>query len=75
MRIIKVLSLMPIAFGSFLSVSANEYKFDNIVGPVKLNQHIKDAWFRSRLYRRILMFPNSNILLCMQPRSKSVNPS
>ena len=30
MKIPKVLSLIPIAFGSILPVSANEYKFDNI---------------------------------------------
>ena len=28
MRFIKSLSLIPIAFGSFLSVSANEYNFE-----------------------------------------------
>ena len=30
MKIPKVLSIIPIAFGSFLAVSADEYKFDNI---------------------------------------------
>ena len=34
MKILKELPLIPLAFGSILSVSANEYKFDNI----KLNQ-------------------------------------
>ena len=30
MKILKTLSLIPFTFGSILSVSANEYKFDNI---------------------------------------------
>ena len=30
MKILKNLSLIPFAFGSFLSVSANEYQFNNI---------------------------------------------
>ena len=34
MKLPKALSLIPLAFGSILSVSANEYKFENI----KLNQ-------------------------------------
>ena len=30
MKILKILSFIPFTFGSILSVSANEYKFDNI---------------------------------------------
>ena len=30
MKLFKALSLIPIAFGSLLSVSANEYKFEDI---------------------------------------------
>ena len=30
MKLTKALSLIPLAFGSFLSVSANEYKFEEI---------------------------------------------
>ena len=30
MKILKALTIVPLAFGSILSVSANEYKFDNI---------------------------------------------
>ena len=55
MRFIKSLSLIPIAFGSFLSVSANEYnfeefKFDQVenkqdiyVPKDKLDKHIIDT--------------------------------
>ena len=30
MKLLKALSLIPVAFGSLLSVSANEYKFEDI---------------------------------------------
>ena len=30
MKLFKALPLIPLAFGSILSVSADEYKFDNI---------------------------------------------
>lgn len=39
MKLFKALSLIPIAFGSLLSVSANEYKFEDIkFDQVKLKQ-------------------------------------
>ena len=41
MKLPKALSLLPIAFGSILSVSASEYKFDNIkFDQVKNEQNI-----------------------------------